>query len=251
MASSLADSSSSADSAGTPQPLLDACAAWNTRTVVKLLRAGADPNAAGSGGITPLLACFPRALVQSPGDLVVEARRRGDNCIPEAPCSLDQVTTMEMLLQYGADPWQASEAGVFPVGAAAASSTYLLQLLVATERLSSSSSPQTAQHRPSPAGDVASCSPKLQSSTTGNDNNTSSTRVSDEQSSRPAGGSQLRVVVCYVCRRGCLKGLRFLLQRGLVLDLQAALHTAVSVRRGMSSRGVMQCRNWHHLSGNP
>lgn len=236
MASRLTDSTSDTDMASTPQSLLDACAAWwDGPAVQELLAAGADPNAAGLGGITPLLACFPKALHGSPSVCMEEARRQGEYSPRQDPCSWKQVFIVNRLLKHGADPWRASEAGGTPLGAAAAWSTKLLRCLLMDGEVcrrphtSSSSSRQPTERRDPPVGGAADGSPEVQSSTS--DSNTCSTSSSSKANiGMPADGGGVGMLAAYACTRGCPEAVQLLLDQGLVPDLQEALLAAVAVR---------------------
>jgi hypothetical protein len=129
-----ADACSSNKTLGTHLALLDACGACDVPAIRCLLDAGADPNAAGPEGVTPLLACFFDVLEQvQPGQRIC-ATPAGRQYVAGArlveSCTASQLQAVEQLLQHGADPCLPAYGGYTPLMTAAASSIELFMVLL-------------------------------------------------------------------------------------------------------------------------
>jgi ankyrin repeat protein len=244
--------SSSGSNMASPQALYRACAAWDVPEVAKLLETGANPNAAGVGGVTPLfVACYPSAHVHHSKDnlcLKIVTRRNEirDGYIEE--CTDNQEATVQLLLRHGADPCLPSMGGDTPLLAAAATSTRLFRVLLeaagranstrtsSTGSSSSSSSSSTVQKQPGVASPLSgtACKADGPPSTGLRQGSCHTTDKACSQNCSSSLQQSAGLLTKVVCIRGCPKALQLLLDWRLVPDLQEALKEAVQVGQGLS-----------------
>jgi hypothetical protein len=241
---------SSSRSTGPAQALCEACAAWNASEVAKLLEAGADPNAADTGGVTPLYACFTSVTIHNCKDTrcwqaAVIRNIAWTGHLEE--CTLAQEETVQLLLQHGANPCLPSVGRDTPLMAAAACSTKLLGVLleaagVDTSTRSSSSSDGSGR-RPGdacpPGGRAGTIEGPPSTSLTGSSSIPKSASCSPECSSSLEEMGE--VLTNLACVRGCPKAVQLLLDCGLVWDVQGALKQAVHVGLTPAANGRLSC----------
>lgn len=241
--------SSSGSNMASAQALYRACGAWDVPEVAKLLGTGANPNAAGVGGVTPLfVACYPTAHAHHLKDnlclqIVTLRNEVQDGYIEE--CTDNQEATVQLLLRHGADPCLPSMGGDTPLLAAAATGTRLFRVLLEaagganstrTSSTGSSSSSSTAQKQPgvaSPSGGTA-CKAKGPPSTGLRQGSCNTTDKACSQNCSSSLQQSEGLLTKVVCIRGCPKAVQLLLDWGLVPDLQEALKEAVQVGQGLS-----------------
>jgi hypothetical protein len=224
---------------GTRLALLAACAAWDVDEVQRCLYAGAHPNT-WVHGVTPLVACFTEITdvlpVEGPQSCIEVAlsRSHGGTGLDER-CTQEQLATVRLLLQHGADPFQLCVPGVNPLLAAAACSTQLLQVLLEAAAEDDDSMQISQPRDPEPGSHFGHATIETPSDVTSN---------SDSEDMGTLTLSCLGMSLAkLVCIRGCPEALQLLLDRGLVPDLQDILYWAIQVSccvRTDHKRGVQQ-----------